>query len=430
MPLRLFKEKDVIIALVTTIAIFMVDLLVPLWNNVWVLYLVPMFFAFRTAMRPYVYSVTISALITAGMFLPHSNKTLLVHSPVNRFTGILGVWGVSVLLMRLRHLHSSLLLAHSELEKRIEEKTYALFQANRSLEEDIAYRKKIEEALQESEERYRLLFCKTPIGIFNYDEQLILTAYNDHFMEILVHSDANLLGLDMKTLKDQSIMPALRKATEGEEGGYEGFYETADFGKIWIAIRTAPIFTRDGEVSSCVGIVQDITQRKKMEDDLRSLSLTDELTGLYNRRGFFSFCDKVLKLSDRQNKGACLLYADLDNLKEINDLFGHQEGDKMLVDTADIFKETFRGSDIIARVGGDEFVVLPIGSTKDAAPVIVARLLHNIERCNAEKDGKYALSLSFGTSYYDPQSPCSIGDLVAEAEKIMYVQKKEKKLMS
>ena len=121
-----------------------------------------------------------------------------------------------------------------------------------------------------------------------------------------------------------------------------------------------------------------------------------------------------------------MLYADLDNLKEINDRFGHQEGDKVLVEAADIFKRTFRDSDIVARVGGDEFIVVPVGTTKDDSEQITSRLLRNIESYNAKKPSKYLLSISFGTSYYDPKFPCSHDELVAEAEKLMYARKKEK----
>lgn len=132
-------------------------------------------------------------------------------------------------------------------------------------------RKRIYEALRDSEERYRLLFNKTPIGIFNYDAQLMLTACNDRFAEILQSSREKLLGLDMKALKDQSVMPALRRATEGEEGHYEGLYRaTTGPAEIWVAVHTAPIFDENGRVKSCVGIVEDMTERKKMDDALRT----------------------------------------------------------------------------------------------------------------------------------------------------------------
>ncbi|MEJ2323606.1 MAG: GGDEF domain-containing protein, partial [Nitrospirota bacterium] len=94
---------------------------------------------------------------------------------------------------------------------------------------------------------------------------------------------------------------------------------------------------------------------------MRSLSLTDELTGLSNRRGFFNLVDQLLKMAKRMNTVIYMLYADLDSLKSINDVYGHHEGDNILKDVAHILKTTYRESDIVARIGGDEFVVIPVG---------------------------------------------------------------------
>jgi diguanylate cyclase (GGDEF)-like protein/PAS domain S-box-containing protein len=348
-----------------------------------------------------------------------------MHALANRITGIFGGWGVSVLLMQLKRLHVSLKQAHNELEKRVEDRTAELSRANRSLQEDIFERKKVEEALRDSEERYRLLFHKTPIGIFNYDTQLILTAWNDRFMEILQSSREKLFGLDMKTLKDQSVIPAIRRAIEGDEGHYEGFYRaTSGPAEVWISMHTAPIFDQDGKVINGVGIVEDITKRKMMEEELRSLSLTDELTGIYNRRGFFTLAEKLLKIAKRQRKGLCMLYADLDGLKEINDSWGHQEGDLALIDIANILRATYRESDFVARIGGDEFVVIPVGTTGNDMGIISARLQNNIDVHNAKREKGYKLSVSWGISYYDPENPCSVDELLNQADKLMYEQKK------
>jgi len=159
------------------------------------------------------------------------------------------------------------------LEHLVAERTVKLTLVNEQLQQDITERKKIEETLRDREERYRLLFHKTPIGIFNYDTQLILTEWNDRFMDILQSSREKLANLDMKILKDQSVIPALRTAIEGYEGHYEGYYEgTTGPAKIWVTMRTAPIFDQDGKVKNAVGIVEDITERKKAEEALRDVN--------------------------------------------------------------------------------------------------------------------------------------------------------------
>ncbi len=164
-----------------------------------------------------------------------------------------------------------------------------------------------------------------------------------------------------------------------------------------------------------------------LQEKLLKMSVTDELTGLYNRRGFFTLVDQQFKLAQRQKDKVYLLYADLDNLKGVNDTFGHQEGDRALIDSADILRQTFRESDIIARIGGDEFVVVPIGSTGEGAEIAISRLYENVERENMNKQRNYTLSFSIGMAYYDPATPYSIDDLLRKADGLMYEEKQKKK---
>jgi len=164
-----------------------------------------------------------------------------------------------------------------------------------------------------------------------------------------------------------------------------------------------------------------------MEGELRTLSLSDELTSLYNRRGFFALVDQLLKVSRRVKEGLFLLYADVDNLKAINDTYGHREGDMVLVEIAHILKENYRESDIIARIGGDEFVVIPVGSEGDDTAVITARLKKCIDIHNAEVKRRYNVSISTGISYYDPLNPCSVHELLARGDQAMYEEKNLKR---
>lgn len=164
----------------------------------------------------------------------------------------------------------------------------------------------------------------------------------------------------------------------------------------------------------------------RQELELRDLLLRDYLTGLYNRRGFFTLVDHLLKVAKRQKKGMFMLYADLDHLKQINDTWGHLEGDKALIDIANILKKNYRESDIIARIGGDEFVVIPVGSEGDRVELILERLNRAIELHNLESNNKYKLSLSAGFAYYDPENPCSIDELLSKGDKSMYEWKKIK----
>ncbi|MBS1253038.1 MAG: putative diguanylate cyclase DgcC [Anaerolineales bacterium] len=178
------------------------------------------------------------------------------------------------------------------------------------------------------------------------------------------------------------------------------------------------------EFIGVVAVYTDITERVRMEETLRAMALLDELTSLYNRRGFSILAEQQLKTADRGDRRMLLLFADLDGLKGINDTFGHAEGDRALMQAADVLEETFRESDIVARIGGDEFVVLAVETHGSPAEVLAIRLQENLEARNAEADRSYELSLSVGLVHYDPQTPCSIEELLTQADKAMYEQKR------
>lgn len=162
-----------------------------------------------------------------------------------------------------------------------------------------------------------------------------------------------------------------------------------------------------------------------LDRELRYLALTDELTCLYNRRGFFAAAAQQLKLARRNSQGLLLLFCDLDNLKKINDGFGHREGDLALVRAADALEEAFRESDILARIGGDEFAVLALGISTESQEVILRRLEKSLKQSNA-KEPRYQLSLSVGVARFDPKRPVSLGELMALADKAMYEQKRNR----
>jgi two-component system cell cycle response regulator len=166
----------------------------------------------------------------------------------------------------------------------------------------------------------------------------------------------------------------------------------------------------------------------KLQEKIRAMSVTDELTGLYNRRGFFTFAERELKIANRDKRKMFFIYVDLDNLKEINDTFGHLEGDMVLIETAKILRETFRQSDIIARIGGDEFIAVLIGTTEAYADTIISRLRKNVDILNEKINHSYKFSISTGIACYNPEFPSSIVELLHHADKSMYEQKRYKQL--
>ena len=188
-----------------------------------------------------------------------------------------------------------------------------------------------------------------------------------------------------------------------------------------------PILDSQRNVVATVHVARDITKRKMMEERLKEAAITDELTGLLNRRGFYTVAEQQCKLADRTKRGMSLLYIDLDGMKTINDELGHQTGDQALKDMAALLKKTFRGSDVIARMGGDEFSVLLTEPSESVESAVTHHLHNNICRHNETAGRKYELLVSLGISYYDPLHPCSIDNLLMKADSLMYEDKKSHK---
>ncbi len=162
-----------------------------------------------------------------------------------------------------------------------------------------------------------------------------------------------------------------------------------------------------------------------LQAELGNLALTDELTGLYNRRGFMALAERQLKLGRRSGRGMLLFVMDVDRLKQINDSFGHFEGDHALKRTADVLEETFRDSDVVARLGGDEFAVLAIEASGHSEATIKTRLFECLKSINA-KQTRYEISLSLGVARFDPRTRTAIGELMAKADQAMYEQKRRR----
>jgi diguanylate cyclase (GGDEF)-like protein len=173
-------------------------------------------------------------------------------------------------------------------------------------------------------------------------------------------------------------------------------------------------------------LYQKVTELEQANIRLHKLSLTDEMTGINNRRGFMIHAEELLKFARRAGYQLCLLYLDLDRLKHINDTFGHAAGDAALRDTARILTRTFRESDIIARLGGDEFAVLALDTTGSNIETIQKRLQSNLDAHNAQTDHGYVLSLSLGMIPVDLKSNLTTDELLAQADAALYLNKQQK----
>lgn len=194
-----------------------------------------------------------------------------------------------------------------------------------------------------------------------------------------------------------------------------------------IDLDVRSVRTRHDGRPAVMGSMLDITKQKQLETALKRLSLVDELTGVYNRRGFMTLARSHLGLAARRNRQLLLIFADVDDLKSINDSYGHAAGDQVLRDAAAVLRRTYRSADIVARLGGDEFTAFPLEAGSETAGLLVARLEQNVAAHNREHPKPYSLSLSVGVGRFDPRTCQTIEQLLAEADQEQYAQKRRRR---
>ncbi len=189
--------------------------------------------------------------------------------------------------------------------------------------------------------------------------------------------------------------------------------------------KASRFYDHEGNIMGAIEVVRDITDMKKMEKKLKYMAERDPLTDTFNRRQFETLLSHEISRAERTGEPLTLIYLDVDNLKEINDTFGHEKGDELLVKVAEALKKGLRRSDIIARVGGDEFIIVTPGLRKENAEKLIDRLRRKILK--ESKDLPYKIDFSYGMAEITPGTEARINQIVADADREMYRMKKLKK---
>jgi diguanylate cyclase (GGDEF)-like protein len=192
----------------------------------------------------------------------------------------------------------------------------------------------------------------------------------------------------------------------------------------WFNVRVNAIHDERNRDAGRLVVLRDVTERRQMVDTIRTLSLTDELTGLLNRRGFITLAEQQLRTSIRTRNRLWLLFADLDGLKAINDRLGHEAEDRALATIAELLRAgLFREADLVARLGGDEFAILATEISRTDGATLVQRIDDAVYRANRTPDREFTLSLSTGIAVFDPENPQTLDELIGEADRRMYEAK-------
>jgi diguanylate cyclase (GGDEF)-like protein len=201
-----------------------------------------------------------------------------------------------------------------------------------------------------------------------------------------------------------------------------------------LAVRTVQWGAQDyllkGDVTSALVVrsVRYAIERHRLLSALKRLSLIDDLTNLYNRRGFIDLGEQYLRLGRRTGREITVIYVDIDRIKTINDTLGHHVGDRALLRVADTLRSTFRSSDLIARTGGDEFAVLALETVGEGIDSLVNRLRRQISALNAQGVEPYHLSISVGISRYSGEGRARLDEMLSAAREALIDEKAAKRI--
>jgi diguanylate cyclase (GGDEF)-like protein/PAS domain S-box-containing protein len=290
--------------------------------------------------------------------------------------------------------------------------------------------------LAESEMRFRSSFESAAVGMALVDFSGRLFEVNPSLCAMLGYSEAELTGLDKRHITHpddiEVSVERLGQLAHGEVRSYrlEKRYRHKDGRVVWARLTMGAVRDADDRPLYGVAQIEDVTGQKKAEEDaaryqseLQTLALTDELTGVHNRRGFRMLADQICRAQHRSSAPLMLVAVDLDRLKQINDHWGHAAGDRALQMVAAALVATFRESDVIGRMGGDEFLcVLPDATGFDDRQ-LRDRLSTSLAALSAEAQEPFPMTATMGAAVAAPMAPADLDTLIRNADASLYARK-------
>lgn len=290
----------------------------------------------------------------------------------------------------------------------------------------------VEKDLARNERLYHDLFDYSQSILSTHDLEGKLLSVNRAMVESLGYQPDEVVGMEYEGYIDEryrnDYAAYLRKiVNEGEDKGLVSMVAKDGRKVVW-QYHNILISEPDRE-PYVLGSALDVTHLLKVQRELEKASLTDELTGILNRRGFLAFAEQMLKLERHSStaRGLTLLFADMDGLKTINDTCGHEAGSESIQTIARVMRSVVRSGDIVARWGGDEFVILTVGTDADTADQMIKRIYERLEEHNAFSGKPYKVACSIGLANLRSDGSRSFEDMIAEADKAMYTEKKRRK---
>lgn len=293
---------------------------------------------------------------------------------------------------------------------------------------DITEQRLAKRELEESEQRQRVLSEASFEGIVISQNAVVLDV-NPTFASWFDRSRESFVGQSGLSLIAPEDRERARQMSTEPGAMYESQMQRPDGSRFSVEVRGRNATFRGEPVR--IAVIRDITERQRQEaelrqqaEQLRALSLKDELTGLYNRRGFVEHARQQLRSAVRANRSACVFFVDLNDMKGINDTLGHELGDRALASAAAVLGSVFRDSDIVSRLGGDEFAVFAGECGAADVPALRARLRARIDEVNAASSEPFLLSMSVGAAVFGPSSTADLEALMELADQNMYAEKR------
>ncbi|MCX8013845.1 MAG: diguanylate cyclase, partial [Rectinema sp.] len=284
------------------------------------------------------------------------------------------------------------------------QKNQELFVANNKLKEAL-------DNIITLQRNYRLLLETNQDSILVYDKEGVIRYANPAAHALFSKENTPLTGTTIENI--------LRDPKEREIEITDPFGNT-----VYLDVRS--VATDWDNETMTLSVYRDITESTQLRKELEQMSLTDDLTGLYNRRGFKILSERVIKMARRLQANMFIMFCDMDGLKAINDTLGHLEGDNAIRTIAGFMKISFRESDLVARLGGDEFAVMGLINENFIPERLIGRLKDHIEEFNSKGTAAFTLSMSMGIEIIPYDTKDSVETFISQADGKMYVQKQER----
>jgi diguanylate cyclase (GGDEF)-like protein/PAS domain S-box-containing protein len=285
--------------------------------------------------------------------------------------------------------------------------------------------------MREAEERFRGAFDHAPIGMSLVSMDGRWLQVNRALCQITGYSREELLRRGFTDITHREDLDAdrqqLNKLREGEIPTYrmEKRFVHADGHPVWVSFNASLVQVDEGDPLYLITQVEDISERKRLEQELEFLAERDPLTGLLNRRRFDEELTREVAAAKRYGFGLAVLMLDLDSFKQVNDVHGHKAGDDVLCGVASVLRQRLRTTDTLARLGGDEFAVILPHSDATTIPPAAQKLLDSVRACRVKVDGqRIGITASIGVALLEGQTGVTDEDLLAHADRAMYEAKR------